>query len=106
MKEKENKLLAKKLELETNRGRTFEKPDEPIPITTTSAEQDNAGTLLASSRFSLRPEIVEPHVYWSKVQTKWPQVHRSLPFEWSGRQHMVSSNTIELMHDMASILKV
>ena len=54
----------------------------------------------------MRPEVVEPKEYWSKVKTKWPEVHRSIPLEWSGRQHMVSSKTIEIMHDLASVLKV
>ena len=44
MKEKETRLLSKKLEMEANRGRTFEKPDEPIATITTKQEQDNAGT--------------------------------------------------------------
>jgi hypothetical protein len=104
IKEKENRLLTKKFEFEQNRGRSFEKPDDPIKTILTEREEDNASTLLASSRYSLRPEVVEPSVYWWRVKTKWPETHRSL--EWSGRQHMVSSKTIELMHDMASVLKV
>ena len=106
IKEKENRLLTKKFEFEQNRGRSFEKPDDPIKTILTEREEDNASTLLASSRYNLRPEVVEPSVYWSRVKTKWPETHRSLPLEWSGRQHMVSSKTIELMHDMASVLKV
>ena len=106
IKEKENRLLTKKFEFEQNIGRSFEKPDDPIKTILTEREEDNASTLLASSRYSLRPEVVEPSVYWSRVKTKWPETHRSLPLEWSGRQHMVSSKTIELMHDMASVLKV
>ena len=106
IKEKENRLLTRKFEFEKNRGRSFEKPDDPIKTIVTQREEDNASSLLASCRYSLRPEVVEPHVYWSKVQTKWPEVHRSLPLEWSGRQHMVSSKTIEIMHDLSSLLKV
>ena len=106
MKEKENKLLAKKIEIEANKGRSFEKPDEAIKIVTTASEQDNASDMLATCRYKLRPEIVEPHAYWSKVTTKWPEIHRSLPLAWSGREHVVSSKTIEIMHDMASLLKV
>lgn len=106
MKEKDQKLLAKKIEMEANKGRSFEKPDETIKVVTTVAEEDNASDKLAKARFSLRPEVVEPGVYWSQVTIKWPEVHRSLPLEWSGRQHAVSSKTIELMHDMASLLKV
>ena len=62
--------------------------------------------MLAQCRFDLRPELVEPRTYFSRVKTKWPQIHRSLPLEWSGREHMVSSKTIELMHDLTSLLKV
>ena len=65
IKEKENRLLTRKFEFEQNKGR--------------SREEDNVYTLLASCRYSLRPEVVEPHIYWSKVKTKWPEVRRSLP---------------------------
>ena len=106
MKEKENKLLPKKIELEANKGRSFEKPDETIKVVTTVSEEDNASNKLARARFVLRPEVVEPAMYWSQVTIKWPEVHRSLPLDRSGRQHAVSSKTIELMHDMASLLKV
>ena len=92
--------------MEANKGRSFEKPDEAIKVVTTLSEEDNASDKLARARFTLRPEVVEPAAYWSQVTTKWPEVHRSLPLEWSGRQHAVSSKTIELMHDMASLLKV
>ena len=106
MKEAENRLLAKKLELDQNKGKTLEKPDDAIKEIQTIAERDNASTLLADSRFSLRPEIVEPSAYWHRVQYKWPEVHRSLPLTWSGREHMVSSKTIELMHDLSNVIKV
>ena len=92
--------------MEANKGRSFEKPDEAIKVVTTLSEEDNASDKLARARFTLRPEVVEPAAYWSQVTAKWPEVHRSLPLEWSGRQHAVSSKTIELMHDMASLLKV
>ena len=98
--------MLRKLEFEQNKGRVFEKPDETIKAIITKVEEDNASDKLASSRFILRPEIVEPSVYWSKVQTKWPEIHRSLPIMWSGRQHAVSSKTVEIMHDMAALLKV
>ena len=106
LKEKENRLMTRKFEFEQNKGRSFEKPDDPIKTILTEREEDNASTMLASCRYNLRPEVVEPKEYWSKVKTKWPEVHRSLPLEWSGRQHMVSSKTIEIMHDLASVLKV
>ena len=73
MKEKENKLLAKKIEMEANKGRSFEKPDETIKLVTTVSEEDNASNKLAKARFALRPEVVEPAVYWSQVTIKWPE---------------------------------
>lgn len=105
-REKENRLLARKLDMEQNKGKTLEKPDDPIKEVATMAERDNASDLLATSRFSLRPEVVEPSAYWDRVQYKWPEVHRSLPLQWSGREHMVSSKTIELMHDLSNVLKI
>ena len=105
-REKENRLLARKLDMEQNKGKTLEKPDDPIKEIATIAERDNATDLLAASRFCLRPEVVETSAYWDRVQYKWPEVHRSLPLQWSGREHMVSSKTIELMHDLSNVLKI
>ena len=82
-REKESRLLARKLDMEQNKGKTLEKPDDPIKEVSTMAERDNASDLLAASRFSLRPEVVEPSAYWDRVQYKWPEVHRSLPLQWS-----------------------
>jgi hypothetical protein len=104
-REKEKRLLARKLDMEQNKGKTLEKPEDPIKDVATIAEQDNASDLLAASRFCLRPEVVEPSAYWDRVQCKWPEVHRSLPLQWSGREHMVSSKTIELMQDLYNVLK-
>ena len=75
-REKENRLLARKLDMEQNKGKTLEKPDDPIKEIATIAERDNATDLLAASRFCLRPEVVEPSAYWDRVQYKWPEVHR------------------------------
>ena len=85
-REKEKRLLARKLDMEQNKGKTLEKPEDPIKDVATIAEQDNASDLLAASRFCLRPEVVEPSAYWDRVQCKWPEVHRSLPLQWSGRE--------------------
>ena len=105
-KEKESRLLSKKLDMEMSKGKTLEKPDEMIKEVTIHAEKDNASNVLAQCRFNLRPEIVEPSNFWHRVSTKWPEVHRSIPLEWSGRKHMVSSKTIELMHDLSNVIKV
>ena len=50
MKEKENKLRAKKLEMEANKGHFFEKPDEAIKVIITASEPDNTSDFLASCR--------------------------------------------------------
>ena len=57
------RLLARKLEIQANKGRSFEKPDEAIKVVTTASEPDNTSDLLAIFRYSLSPEIVEPSVY-------------------------------------------
>ena len=56
MKEAENCLLAKKLELDQNKSKTLEKPCDAIKEIQTIAEKDNASTLLADSRFIFRTE--------------------------------------------------
>ena len=48
IKGKENRLLTKKFEFEQNKGRSFEKPDDPIKNIPTDKEEDNVSTLLAS----------------------------------------------------------
>ena len=103
-KEKESRLLSRKLDMEMNKGKSLEKPDEIIKEVSINAERDNASDMLAQCRFTLRPEVVEPSSFWHRVSTKWPEVHRSIPLQWSGREHM--SKTIELMHNLSNVIKV
>ena len=56
--------------MEANKGRSIKKPDGAVKVITTAIEQDNASDMLASCRYRLSLEIVEPSVYWHKVTTK------------------------------------
>ena len=75
------------------------KKDQDIKTIKISEGEDNATTLLHKQRFQFRTPLLKPEAYWENYPVKWPEVNKRVHLAHLGLDSVISSKTLEMIHD-------